>query len=76
MKIKYLLLGLLTPLFVSFCSAYNISQENIDYINSIALKTWSNINTTAWYFDLYQLSNPDANIYRNLCVLFIILNWT
>ena len=76
MKIKYLLLGLLTPLFVSFCSAYNISQENIDYINSIALKTWSNINTTAWYFDLYQLSNPDANIYRNLCVLFSWFNLT
>lgn len=71
-KIKLLLLALITPLLCGVSFWINLTQDTIDYINSISIASWSNLSSTAWYIDLYRVPSPVNNSYLNYCVL---LSW-
>ena len=69
-KIKLFFLAFLSVCFwlTSFSSAFNISSEWIDYLNSISLNSWSFTNANLPL--LYDIPNPSSDDIRNLCVVF------
>ena len=70
-KIKYLLLGLLTPLFCGFVFAFDLTDDEVSYLNQNALNQWSFSNVVSYLlYDVWSV--PDTK--DNYCFIFSWFN--
>ena len=72
-KLRLLLLGLLTPLLFSGVFAFDLSSDEITYLNNNALNQWSFSSVTDYALYNYGNNNHDP---MNYCVIFSWLSFS